>query len=67
MIRVFNIEKSYNSEKVLKGIDLTIEKGEFVSIMGESGSGKSTLINIMGGFLQADNGNLLFYSLNLSF
>jgi len=60
MIKVTGIEKSYNSEKVLKGIDLTIEKGEFVSIMGESGSGKSTLINIMGGFLPADNGKVFW-------
>ena len=52
MIKLKNITKSYTtgytSLQVLKGIDLDIEEGEFVSIMGSSGSGKSTLLNILG-------------------
>ena len=56
MIATRNIEKSFNGEAVLKGIDLEISDGEFVSIMGKSGSGKSTLISIIGGFLKPDSG-----------
>jgi len=59
MIKLNNIHKSYYNGSplhVLKGINLNIEEGEFVSIMGSSGSGKSTLLNIIGILDNYDNG-----------
>ena len=65
MIKLTNINKTYYTEAtslhVLKGIDLTIGKGEYVSVMGASGSGKSTLLNIIGILDNYDTGP---YSLN---
>jgi putative ABC transport system ATP-binding protein len=52
MIKFQNLHKSYPMGKeslhVLKGLDLHVKEGEFVSIMGSSGSGKSTMLNIIG-------------------
>lgn len=47
-------------QHVLRGVDLTVEKGEFVSLIGHSGCGKSTLLNVVGGLLSADSGEVLF-------
>ena len=58
MIKAENIHKSYGQLHVLKGVDLTIEKGEFVTIVGKSGAGKSTLLHILGTLDQADQGQL---------
>ena len=66
MIELKNIVKSYSSEKVLKGISLNIEDGDFVAIMGESGSGKSTLLSILGGFLSADEGTVMWSGKDIS-
>ena len=60
MIKLENINKTYNNGSplhVLKGIDLEVEQGELVSIMGASGSGKSTLLNILGILDDYDSGS----------
>ena len=66
MIKASGIQKSYNDEKVLKGVSLEIKAGEFVSIMGESGSGKSTLLSILGGFLAPDAGQVTWWGEDVS-
>ena len=64
MLEAKNIHKSYNNGKktleVLKGVDLKIERGEFVAIVGPSGAGKSTLLHILGGLDTPSKGSVIF-------
>lgn len=61
-IEISNIRKSFgtgeNKTQVLKGISLSVERGEFCVLLGPSGSGKSTLLNIIGGIDTADDGDI---------
>ena len=56
MIDVINLRKSFGDKEILKGINVTINKGDIVAVLGPSGSGKSTLLNIIGGIDNADSG-----------
>lgn len=58
MVRGVNIHKAYGDLQVLKGIDLSVNKGEIVSIIGKSGAGKSTLLHILGTLDHFDQGEL---------
>ena len=59
MITIKGIKKSFGTLEVLKGIDLEINKGEVVSIVGPSGAGKTTLLQIMGTLDKADSGSVI--------
>ncbi len=60
MIQTQNIKKNYGNLQVLKGVDLEIQKGEVVSIVGASGAGKTTLLQILGTLDVPDFGNMIF-------
>ena len=59
LIQVHGIKKSFGGLEVLRGIDLEIERGEVVSIVGASGAGKTTLLQIMGTLDKADSGSVI--------
>jgi len=66
MIQTQDIHKSFGNLKVLKGITLTIEKGEIVSIVGASGAGKSTLLQIIGTLDKLEKGSLKINHIEVS-
>ena len=59
MIKAEKISKSYGQLQVLKGIDLSVEKGEVISIVGASGAGKTTFLQILGTLSKPDNGRVI--------
>ncbi len=65
MIKAENITKSFGDLQVLKGIDLSIEKGKIVSIVGASGAGKTTLLQILGTLSNPDSGKITINNTNL--
>ncbi|MBQ2284135.1 MAG: ABC transporter ATP-binding protein [Clostridia bacterium] len=66
VIRLENVTKSFNDEKVLDSITLSIKKNEFFTLLGPSGCGKTTMLRIIGGFETADDGNVFFDGVNIN-
>jgi lipoprotein-releasing system ATP-binding protein len=66
MIHASNITKSFGSLQVLKGIDLDIQQGEVVSIVGPSGAGKTTLLQILGTLEKPDGGSVLINGVDVT-
>ncbi|MBE0425512.1 MAG: ABC transporter ATP-binding protein [Nitrospirae bacterium] len=66
MIEIINLHKSFGKHKVLKGIDLEVEKGESMVVIGGSGSGKSVLLKHIIGILKPDEGNILINSTDIT-
>lgn len=62
-----NLVKSYDREKVIQDVNIDLMAGEVVSLIGESGVGKTTLSKILGGFLEPDNGEILFEGRDANF
>lgn len=66
MLAATGITKKYGNLEVLRGVDIQIEKGEIVSIVGSSGAGKSTLLHILGTLDQPDAGNIQLNNIRFS-
>lgn len=58
LIKATNIHKAFGEVEILKGVDLIIEKGEVISIVGSSGAGKTTLLQVLGSLTSADKGSV---------
>lgn len=66
MLKLENISKKYHNKSVLENIDLKIQAGEIVSLLGQSGSGKTTLLNIILGLTKMDSGKIYYENEDLT-
>lgn len=66
LLELYGIEKSFDSQAVLRGITLSVDQGEIVALLGPSGCGKTTLLRIIAGLETAENGQMLFNGRDLA-
>ena len=66
MLKVTNVHKAFGKNEILKGVDLTVDKGDVVVILGPSGSGKTTLLRTIDFLETADQGELEFDDIKTS-
>jgi zinc transport system ATP-binding protein len=66
IIEVENINFSYNSEEILESVNLSVEKGDFLGIIGPNGSGKTTLLKIMLGLIEATSGEVKLFGTSIA-
>ena len=66
MIKIENLHKRFGKLEVLNGIDINVEKGEIIAIIGPSGSGKSTLIKLMFGIEKTLRGNINIFNKSIN-
>ncbi|MDY5968500.1 MAG: ABC transporter ATP-binding protein [Bacteroidales bacterium] len=66
MLEAKDIHKSFGNLEVLKGIDLTVQRGEVISIVGASGAGKTTLLQIIGTLMRPDKGGIAFDGIDVT-
>ena len=61
LVKCVGVEKSFGSKKVLNGIDLSLEEGRIIGLLGKNGTGKSTLLKLINDLLTPDKGEILFH------
>lgn len=66
MLKALNIQKKFGNLHILKGVNLEVNKGEIVAIVGASGAGKSSLLNILGTLDKADSGKVIIDGIDTS-
>ena len=66
MIEVIDLYKSFNSQNVLRGINLKVEHGQIMALIGGSGNGKSVLLKLIIGLIRPDHGKVLIDNLDIS-
>lgn len=66
LLQIENLRKSFGDTRAVDGVDLSIEKGEFISLIGANGAGKTTLVNLVSAYLQPDDGDILFQGQNIN-